>query len=1749
MADIKSDSTPVADEYGNQATSSLWIKYVPLNTNGFTIQEYFMRWGQVESVAPVGNAKARSGWAIVNYYTVEDATRAYQSQNNRVLFDGDHPCFIKFTPAKDVARPRARPKLDAAAQAARDEWFGSSSQSTGTTTEDRIVAPHEFVRPPPVAPKSMRTQVSPPPIRRSAEFGASRISESDTWRPGDEDRTRVDGISDSWRPHDRYNSRTEQDIDAGPRRHTADTYRPVDKVSDKAQDLSPGWKKGFRNNTWVKPAEEPATEDGTVPKSTSSVEPPTIKSPFDAAKARAAEVAKRLALGSPAHTPASLMRPQLPSLSNDDTVHQPIIPQSPEPSPPLDPSVDHQAGEVRLTRHTLSSPFLVPRFKNINDETTSVNSSSTHTSVRKRACADCKGIETSISPFIKCAGCTRRFHQTCGNPPPSATRAGNFRCGKCLREEAPTVPLPTSKFLPVEAEGTTVTPAQRQVNADTEIQDHHAVAIDGTSMVDDPLPKPISTPTMVAVPGKWPTSGPTNTFSVKGPSQPTCAMVDGVANASQPLVERNHDPDRHFSPKEIAQRYKCLTCPHWRSGRCKFAANDCHYAHQPTGVDVPWRRNTAKHFTCFFWKNDEDCSDGPYCRFAHEDTGIYVTEYGDPSLKHVTCSFWRISGCRNVAADCGFAHEDTGIYGNQSKESHLIKPRSSRNAAALERWPSRAMQAPEVDQDSRDSTSRATEGLPRSTAVASSTRDADDTPNGFDQGQGRATIEHRESPHDAALASHAESCSAPEAPIARAARGDQSLFEETRPDHAPANSQQTSSVADIPSQSGTLGSLEPASSNVDGTAAAKALYASFGISLESPPDNVPRARFPAPGVDTAASPVQQGLRGKLIHGIDTPYSPGADSSVSNATAPYSSPRAVTHPSTNKQRVDTATSTATSRVLSDPKPTGLDDRMLGLAQLQTPPTQTAHDHSSNPSERRTAADTSPASAEPRRHMAKRSGLLSGRDPRKERMEILRRQQLAKETPSESVADSKILASTTSTVKTCETCSKKIFSGLLCKACQKTDIIATPASKQPSPMDEEADTDALSIITELVTSVKPNLDFHSPKPAYTERSLGDAEQSVKAVSEKPNGVMSSLKRPAESSPFIKQKRPKIGLWPPRPVVRQNVDESPEATAARRALEDFKEQEVLRKASQRAAARQIPRLGATTPDGTDSNKENRQPSTVPSEDTSSGAYSVSLAADHVSQAPREGYGADTTSNATPDQRRLAAQASAPAEKTSTVAMARPQPPVVTPSVSVAPTCQNCRESHRKCLHTHNGVAYDATKCKTYLESHPNATCMSLAISGRAFQEVVRSAETAGFSFSPLETDYEVEDESEAEEEYSPPPVTSNSAIKPSTRCCNCRASHKRCFHTHDGTAYDPSKCKEYLQEHPNASCLTLAISGHTFRKIVKNAKMAGFTYSSVESDQDVDDSSEEEGHSVASPILGASMHSDIDDSSDDDRPIYQSKKRKSQAETETLMKVASFRDDTVKSMESSFQKSSVDPRRRDIHEAAKHLRNQGYAVPFSVPKPPQPAQRTSTDLQEAIAKLKARGVEFESDSDEEVTEACSVSTRKKLNRGPPGSSLDLFDIAPSLRPQKDDNEGKRPGLLSAKEVGHVSKKQIWKTLLARQCRERKLKFGDPHQEVEREVGSRNVATLIKRDAPEDQARAKVDRFHVPAKEEKVIKTTFENFLGVPKEPVVCREWSGEGHKTWFELAYRDGRKGATDAPFSRRNAADEKYVFTKS
>jgi hypothetical protein len=205
----------------------------------------------------------------------------------------------------------------------------------------------------------------------------------------------------------------------------------------------------------------------------------------------------------------------------------------------------------------------------------------------------------------------------------------------------------------------------------------------------------------------------------------------------------------------------------------------------------------------------------------------------------------------------------------------------------------------------------------------------------------------------------------------------------------------------------------------------------------------------------------------------------------------------------------------------------------------------------------------------------------------------------------------------------------------------------------------------------------------------------------------------------------------------------------------------------------------------------------------------------------------------------------------------------------------------------------------------------------------------------------------------------------------------------------------------------------------------------------------------------------------------------------------------------------------------------------------RPTKSSTRTRKDAKEAIAKLAAQGVVFESDSgsDSESDEANDPAppTRKDRPRDPlwqgPKKSRNLFDVAPEYLPPTDDDETPW-ALVSPKRL---PRKQQRRDFLARQCAERKAKFGNPHWEVDRLAPAhgefpRMVKTLEERKMlPFNATTAAKTRnvFDVQVSETRMVEMPFDKFLGMPERPVACL--IGQGQNTWGRgLASRDRGQG---------------------
>ncbi|KIX09996.1 uncharacterized protein Z518_01077 [Rhinocladiella mackenziei CBS 650.93] len=203
---------------------------------------------------------------------------------------------------------------------------------------------------------------------------------------------------------------------------------------------------------------------------------------------------------------------------------------------------------------------------------------------------------------------------------------------------------------------------------------------------------------------------------------------------------------------------------------------------------------------------------------------------------------------------------------------------------------------------------------------------------------------------------------------------------------------------------------------------------------------------------------------------------------------------------------------------------------------------------------------------------------------------------------------------------------------------------------------------------------------------------------------------------------------------------------------------------------------------------------------------------------------------------------------------------------------------------------------------------------------------------------------------------------------------------------------------------------------------------------------------------------------------------------------------------------------------------------------------------DEQRAMAKLRARGVRFESDSEseEDVDDDLNwFAPQRPIDPlwQPPQKSSNLFDIDPKLDLRDSDNLVAALQLLQPRQKNAPSKKQMVGNLLKYQCRDHRRKFGNPHQEVERHIEGVEVTVVV-----QCQTRpATPDPFAVDRFEKKKVTTTFQEFIGVPEEPII------DLGRNKDELVFREGKTDRVKNPRRpsrpRRVTDDEKFPFLYS
>ncbi|KAI1622361.1 hypothetical protein EDD37DRAFT_470168 [Exophiala viscosa] len=577
---------------------------------------------------------------------------------------------------------------------------------------------------PPTAPRSMRRQITPPPLKRSDSYRPSehqeRRAQHDLYRPAPPRHSESNHsesrlvASDCYRPSAQYKNdytrddekvksvtrggtieskdrSTDNKPDPVPERQkTMDTSPPSGsfnqrpsftarlasmfhvserKLGEPAQDLSDAFKK------YMISQQQRMTKDnrGTLPAVRDDAVGSNGCADVQFQERMKLGLADDMNLATSSQPPLSSIQPRFGG------------PQPPA-SPPLTLDYNEQedamcsaevekedaigaAGEGSYLKSHLDLPSRGPS-RSSKDETASTTS--TTTSRHKTTCRSCGAPGSQVTPLVPCSRCRRRYHDRCGIPKPQESNSlEEFVCGRCLQKERE----PRSRNSPERNS------EDRSIGVATTkpipLNDYHDIA---TSAVDN-------------------VAASTNTAG----AQTDLQCQSSIATNNHTVKER---PPRHtlstaqvqscktnspFAANDTALQgtlYKDITCPRWRFDGCVFDEAHCEFAHRDTGRHAPSNVGPAKDFTCPKWLSGTCPKSEADCPLAHTNTLLHVGPDNRACRKHITCYFWKTNGfCRHDEEQCPYAHRDTGIVAWQpSKDGYTRSGKHSLKGYICPRW-------------------------------------------------------------------------------------------------------------------------------------------------------------------------------------------------------------------------------------------------------------------------------------------------------------------------------------------------------------------------------------------------------------------------------------------------------------------------------------------------------------------------------------------------------------------------------------------------------------------------------------------------------------------------------------------------------------------------------------------------------------------------------------------------------------------------------------------------------------------------------------------------------------------------------------------------------------------------------------------------------------------------------------------------------------------------------------------------------
>ena len=1414
------------------------------------------------------------------------------------------------------------------------------------------------------------------------------------------------------------------------------------------------------------------------------------------------------------------------------------------------------------------------------DDSSSVTSSSTKSSQRKKQCAHCKAPNGSLlGNLIKCSACSRRYHASCGIPNPDSTKKREvFTCGRCLRNSR------VSMFEQARA----VSPELGTPNNDGVMPDAKAeVPIQGLEFLgfalqhsgtgeetsatqelnpkleksktkSEPRPDNASRPPVSAASGvpknEYIGFAQTAVLEVAGTSQIFQGDKEGAladpdndhfhaGRGSMTVTERAVSASTYPRPYVMTEAEEgdkspvsdllplisvtsakanesCLTdldgpedqrLQHNHLGESaspKDAQPEIILSTpneiQPKEVSTTSVAPTSirdhaakmvsryKTVTCPDWLFSGCKFTSNYCNFAHHDTGIDLPDRGRYN-PHWTCYEWMHTPLCPFQDRCPYAHTDTGLYvGSNGKCSTKHLTCAFWQAGGCRHSDERCLFAHQdtgysvAGRVEKDVIMRA--GMMNQSRHVSEAGSRDFRPSWESKGNSHA-LSGAWSPRETRPATfmvptiddrppgmNVSSGKYPGPAIAKVLMEAQDIEQPL----SPAVSKQTTTARDLVESTSTTYS-----------------------SLYSPKTTTEGSK-PLHGVNTSCSPTSSIVKGErqLVYGVDTPYSPTFTTATTEQSSPKrdddeSNPRSdLIQRSLQREassRLGTPFSPVSAFTLKDSG-----SPLSSFAETHFPPNwvrgrkeqYTGAANAATESEKGPNSEALPigtssskiqetdasscsrdqdAEKKPGTRTAQASSTVSKHYAKRSTVDprTLRRNLLAS-AAAKSASPVDVSVSNITSIKKCQKCNKRIFgSALRCASCSEDSAAAHASPDRVS--EEERSVICGHTQDSILYNGVPDDNLSGVakfmEPDEARRVLAVAKKDT--VTSIPDPVAAkSLKRPYEDAVFIQRKRPKIVI-PQRKLSMASREGQGSETALIQGLSIV---DSKLKVSEPQSMEQAMR---------DHDEEKATDSTP------------SATSRDFSNQPQGVEAQDQPSNDKGKRRPSFSSVSQTTEEQDAMAGVEGVDSEVTPT-----TLQH----HNKSRSQYN----NSTK-----RTQPETEADEADKQERMVKHTSKAQNDGPEHRIMLKFNIK--------------------RTKAATRCSTCKRNHKTCLHS-SPEQFDPARCTEYLEkvrigarkQDPYWKKHLVAITAAAHRH----------TGGENEDDSHTDDQSEDDEREYQR--LFGFMDRDSPSSSED--PLghidtYTTQGLRAHSDKSDAVHVHSA--STEKANDSSLHVHPAIP--TPAHTPSPAV---GSVEVSTLQQTPSKAASQPTsklpkpDLKKLLGTLRKRGVEFDTDddSDEDMDNAIPSATCQPQSCWPPkASSLNLFEVAPVLRPpQKPATTVPKPAPTIPNLRAGLSKKELWKNLSQIQCAERRARYGNPHKLIDRDIPSQIVKTTIQEEVPltEQQRPA----FHVPAVEIKEVKMPFERFLRMPEEPVVVREnkfRNREGKVVEFDLAYRDGKR----------------------